>query len=508
MRDLVEQLLRAEPGGAEGAQLDAGQVDAASAVMRRLLDPSPIALALLDRDLQVVHVSPALAALTGAVAGPHPSRHVADVLPGGAELAALVAQVRDTNAARFAVERLLTPELRVRIHCYPISAADRVVGIGCVFERATRDAFRDQLLAAVSHELRAPLATMMLWLKALREDSNLRPRAVEAIHESAVAQSRLIDDLLDISRAMTGKLQIGSRPVAVERELGAALDRIAGAAAVRGVTIEARIDPGLGDVLGDDHRLGQVFDNLLTNAVKFSEPGGRVDVSGCRVGPTIEIVVADSGRGISTERAARLFEPFDQGDDTPSRAHGSLGVGLAIARQLIELHGGTLAARSAGVGRGASFTVTLPVEARRRATPVLGPQPEPLDGVRVLVVDDSPDMLEALSVVLRAAGAVVECASSVEAAWPRLLAAVPDLVVSDVVMPHEDGLSLARRIRATDALREVAMVALTANASDLDTERALAAGFDVHVAKPVDFDELLIGLRTALRARLPTTQGP
>ncbi len=500
MRDLVEQLLRAEQGDAT----DVDPVEAASAVVRRLLDPAPIALALMDRELHVLHVSPALAELTGAVAGPHPRRHIADVLPGGAELAVLVAQVRDTNAARFAVERLLTPQLRVRIHCYPISAAERVVGIGCVFERATRDVFRDQVLGAVSHELRAPLATMMLWLKALREDSNLRPRAVEAIHESAVAQSRLIDDLLDISRAMTGKLQIGSRPVVIERELGAALDRIAGAAAARDVTIEARIDPGLGEVLGDAHRLGQVFDNLLTNAVKFSEPGGRVDVSGRRVGPTIQIVVADSGRGISTDRASRLFDPFDQGDDTPSRAHGSLGVGLAIARQLIEPHGGTLSARSAGVGRGASFTLLLPVEARRRATPVPGTLPDPLEGVRVLVVDDSADMLEALDVVLRAAGAVVECAISVEAAWPRLLAAVPDLVVSDVVMPREDGLTLARRIRATDSLRDVAMVALTASASDLDTERALAAGFDVHVAKPVDFDELLIALRTALLARLRT----
>ncbi|MBS1124214.1 MAG: two-component sensor histidine kinase, partial [Deltaproteobacteria bacterium] len=172
--------------------------------------------------------------------------------------------------------------------------------------------------------------------------------------------------------------------------------------------------------------------------------------------------------------------------------------------QLIELHGGTLSARSAGVGHGASFTLTLPVAARRRATPVPGPQPDPLEGVRVLVVDDSPDMLEALGVVLRAAGAVVECASSVEAAWPRLLAAVPDLVVSDIAMPREDGLSLARRIRASDALREVAMVALTAGASDLETERAAAAGFDVHVAKPVDFDELLIALRTALLVRLRT----
>jgi signal transduction histidine kinase/CheY-like chemotaxis protein len=469
----------------------------------RDLDALPMALALLDHELHLANVSPALAELTGALVGEHPMQHVADVLPGGAELVPLFTAVRDTGVARLGVERRLLPDLRVRISCYPIRANELVVGVGCVFEPAPADGFRDQVLGVVAHELREPLAAMMLWVRALRDDGGIRDRALEAIHESAVAQSRLIDDLIDIARAKTDDLEIDRRPVTIEPVLALALERIAGRAAVKRVTLGAIIEPGLGDVLGDGHRLGQILENLLANAVSFTEPGGRIEVSARQAGPAIEIVVSDSGRGLSPEHAARLFEPFGPRHTSATRPVGSLGVGLAIARELVELHRGTLSARSAGVGRGTSFTLTLPaatLESPRSAPPV-DVRRETLHGVRVLVVDDHAFMREALEVVLHASGAIVECVASAETAWRQLLRAVPDLVISDVAMLREDGHGLARRIRATAAMRDVAMVALTANASKADAAAALAAGFDLHVAKPVDFDDLIAAISTALASR-------
>jgi CheY-like chemotaxis protein len=361
-------------------------------------------------------------------------------------------------------------------------------------------------LELVAHELREPLATMMLWVRALRDDPSIRDRALEVMHESIVAQSRQIDDLLDIARAKAGQLEIDRQPVTVEPVLSGALERIADRTAAKHVLLGAVIEPGLGDVLGDEYRLGQILDNLLANAVKFSGPGDRIEVSARRAGQAIEIVVSDTGRGISAEHAARLFEPFDHGHDSAPRPVGSLGVGLAIARELVELHRGTLSARSKGSDRGASFTLTLPAATSGfpRAAPLADVRRATLEGVRVLVVEDHPHVREALEVVLHTSGAIVECVASAEAAWLRLLSVVPDLVISDVVLLREDGHALARRIRATPELREVALVALTANASKADAAAALEAGFDVHVAKPVDFDDLHAAITAALARGMNT----
>jgi signal transduction histidine kinase len=223
---------------------------------------------------------------------------------------------------------------------------------------------KDQFLAAVSHELRAPLTTMLLWERVLREniaDAELRQQALDAIHESAMVQSRLVSDLLDVSRAISGKLYVDLRPVDVTRILEDALDAIASAMEAQRVAVERRLEPGAGLVQGDALRLRQVFDNLLANALKFSESGGRVVVSTRRAGGSIEIAIADSGRGIPREFLPRLFQPFSQTDDALTRTQGGLGLGLTIAHQLVTLHGGTLRAESPGLGLGATFTVTLKV---------------------------------------------------------------------------------------------------------------------------------------------------
>jgi len=361
---------------------------------------------------------------------------------------------------------------------------------------------KDRVLAAVSHDLRAPLATIILWAKAMRDDPAVRSRALDAIHESAAAQSRMIDDLLDVSRAMSGQLHIDSRPVVLAHELQSVLDRIGPAAAARSVTIEAGIEPGLGEVIGDRHRLRQTLETLLTNALSFTENGGRILVSGRRTGPMIEIAVSDSGLGLCPESAPRLLEAFNRGDDPLTYAHGGLGLGLSVARQLVELHGGALLARSDGPGPGATFTLTIPAVVRPPApAPVARVQSSSLQGIRVLVVDDNEDIREALEVVLGGAGAIVECVASASAAWTALLEARHDVVVSDVLMPDSDGYSLARRIRATVATRGVAAVVLTASTSAADVERALAAGFDAHVAKPSDFETLAAAISSAIASR-------
>ena len=369
-------------------------------------------------------------------------------------------------------------------------------------ERSQR--IKDWVVAVVSHELRAPLATIMLWEKALRDHPGVRDRALEAIRESGVAQSRLIDDLFDISHAMSGTLRIDSRPLAIELDLAGAVDRIRAAAAAKSLAIEHLVEPGLGEVVGDAHRLRQVLDTLLGNAVRFTEPGGRIAVTARSAGSAIEIAVNDSGCGFEPELASRLFTPFGRDGGPPADRCGGLGLGLMIAGRLVELHGGTLVASSDGAGRGATFTLTLPLAGvpARPVPSVADPPPPPnLDGLRVLVVEDSRDMREALEVVLGSVGAVVGCVESVDAAMTALGSSPWDVVVSDLEMPHEDGYSLARRIRGAAATRGLPAVALTASSAVADTDRAREAGFDVHVAKPVDLDVLVAGIAEAIATR-------
>jgi len=379
-------------------------------------------------------------------------------------------------------------------------------------EEANRQ--KDRFLAVVSHELRTPLGALLLWAKVLQDDPidpDLRRRALTSIRECTLAQSRLVEDLLDISRVISGKLFLDPKLIDPSAVVQAGVEGARPAAAAKGLTLDATFKAGVGRVLGDAGRLRQVLDNLLSNAIKFTDSGGRVSVVARRNDGDVEIEVRDNGRGIRPEILPCLFNPFSQGEETAmTRAQGGLGLGLAIARQLVELQGGSLRGESGGVGRGATFTIRLPLAPEIEAVkpPAPGePMLERLRNVRLLLVDDDPRVREPLGLLLQQEGADVECADSADAAWTALLLRPPQVLVSDVAMPGSggDGYSLLRRVRgqAPEAVRDLPAVALTAHARDVDRARALDAGFDLHVSKPVDVDELVIGIGTLIARRRP-----
>jgi signal transduction histidine kinase/CheY-like chemotaxis protein len=369
-------------------------------------------------------------------------------------------------------------------------------------ERASR--LRDQFLAAVSHELRAPLSALLLWEKVLRDetaDAALRAQALEAIHQSAVAQSRLVNDLLDISRAINGKLHLDLRPLDIERVLREALEALAPAARAKQISLEHRGTWTATEIQGDGARLRQVLDNLLGNAVKFTGPGGRITVEIARGDRAISIDIEDNGRGIAPESLPHLFEPFTQLDDSLTRVTGGLGLGLSIAKQIVMLHHGELTARSAGPGRGATFTVRLPIHARRSRTQTddLPHRPTLAGQIRILVIDDDRRVRSALALLLEGAGAVVDTAESAESARARIARRPPDVLVCDIAMPDEDGHTFIRGLRASG--QAFPAIALTAHAMEADARRALAAGFDLHLAKPVDFERLVEKIDALVAAR-------
>jgi CheY-like chemotaxis protein/nitrogen-specific signal transduction histidine kinase len=353
---------------------------------------------------------------------------------------------------------------------------------------------KDRFLAAVSHELRAPLTTLLLWECVLREQSStpeLRAQALEAIHHSALAQSRLVGDLLDVSRAISGKLYVDLRRCDIAALLADAVADVRLAAESKAIGLSYQTDAHFVEVDGDAGRLRQVFDNLLSNAIKFTPAGGRVEVSLRLAEASLEISIADTGMGISPELLPRLFQPFSQADDPLTRATGGLGLGLTIARELVTLHRGTLVANSPGIGRGAVFALTLPTtRARRHATtPPVGIRTAMLTGVRLLVIDDDPRVRQALALLLARAGATITLAEDTVAARRQLASIPPDVIICDIAMPHEDGYSLMRELRAAGCT--LPAIALTAHASSRDAEAARVAGFDVHIAKPVNFEKLV-----------------
>jgi signal transduction histidine kinase/CheY-like chemotaxis protein len=370
-------------------------------------------------------------------------------------------------------------------------------------EQANR--LKDQFLGVVSHELRAPLTTMVLWENILRDDANnlaLRTKALDAIRQSAQLQSRVVGDLLDVSRAIAGKLHIDLRPIELERVVGVAIEEITPSAVEKQIVLERRGDLTGVSVQADAVRLRQVLGNVLSNAVKFTGRGGRVTISLSRRGRSVVIEVADSGVGIEAEVLPRLFEAFSQTDDSTMSRGTGLGIGLAIAKQLVELHHGTIAATSAGPGSGTMLTIVLPVSAEVATSPsgLTRDMPRGLDltHTRVLVVDDDPRVRDALALLLGRAGAIVETAGSAELARARISGRAPHVLVCDIAMPIEDGYSLISGLRAGGS--DVPAIALTAYATATDVERALAAGFDRHVAKPVDIETLVAIIDELTRA--------
>jgi CheY-like chemotaxis protein/anti-sigma regulatory factor (Ser/Thr protein kinase) len=326
--------------------------------------------------------------------------------------------------------------------------------------------------------------------------------ALATIERNAKAQTQLIEDLLDVSRIVTGKLRLDVRPVELAGVLEAALDSVRPGAEARGLSVEAELPPESAVVAGDPDRLQQVVWNLLSNAIKFTARGGRVALRLVRNEGHAEIRVEDSGIGIAPEFLPHVFARFSQADPSSTRQHQGLGLGLAIVRHLVELHGGTVRAESEGAGRGASFVVRLPLldaaPAGRRsgvravaAHSSVFTSPD-LEGVRVLVVDDDPDALDLLSTLLRQKGAVVLSATRADEAVELLRNERPQVLVSDIEMPGEDGYAFIRRVRALRAEEggRTPAAALTAYARTQDRLRALLAGYQIHLPKPVDPAEL------------------
>ena len=373
---------------------------------------------------------------------------------------------------------------------------------------------KDQFLATLSHELRTPLNAIYGWARMLdagRLDEAALRRATEAILRNAAAQVQLIEDLFDVSRVITGNMRLDVRPLQIAAVLEAALDSVRPAAAAKGVHLETVVDAHAGAMMGDPGRIQQVAWNLLMNAVKFTPRGGRVDVHLRRAAAQVELEVRDTGEGISPEHLSRIFQRFGQADSSSTRRHSGLGIGLALVRHLVDLHGGTVSVLSAGPGRGATFTVTLPVAAMP-ALPApaasgsvrpAGPdqvKPISLRDLRLLVVDDDPDGLELAALVLINAGAEVRTASSPAAAMAVLEDWPADVLVTDLEMPGEDGAGLLRRARQmmTVRARRLPALALTAYGRSEDRVRALAAGFNLHLGKPVDPAELVLAVASLL----------
>jgi signal transduction histidine kinase/ActR/RegA family two-component response regulator len=369
------------------------------------------------------------------------------------------------------------------------------------------DRAKDEFLAMVSHELRNPLSPILAWARMLKLgtlEPEKREAAVDAIERNATAQAQLIDDLLDVSRIVAGKLRLDARPTALGPVIEAAVDALRPSADAKQIGLQLVIDPRPGMVLGDADRLRQVVWNLVSNAIKFTSKGGRVQVALERMDSHLELSVSDTGQGIDAAALRHVFDRFWQGDTGTERRHGGLGLGLAIVRHLVESHGGEVSAFSDGPGCGSVFTVTLPLmetvqpamDAERRrpvasAAPPSGALPR-LDGLMVLVVDDEPDANELTQTVLASCGAEVKVAASGPQALEILDRWRPHLLVSDIGMPGQDGYALIREVRRREPHQggDIPAVALTAYARLEDRVRILTAGFQMHVSKPVDPLEL------------------
>jgi len=363
---------------------------------------------------------------------------------------------------------------------------------------------KDEFLATMSHELRTPLNAMLGWSRMLKVGTvggEKLAKGLDVIERNARTQARLVSDLLDVSRIISGKLRLAMRRIDLASIVLAAVDVVKPAADAKRVRLVARIAPEVGPMLADPDRVQQIVWNLLTNAVRFTPAEGVVSIDVERADSLARIVVADTGAGIAQEHLTSIFDRFRQVDGSTTRAHGGLGLGLSIVRYLVEAHGGSVSAESEGLGKGARFVVTFPVRAVAAPAdyvdPTATPVPErswtntdpPLRGVRALVVDDDRDSLELLRLVLEGAGAVF---TGVTSAQQALDAPGPyDVIISDIGMPQMDGYALMRRIRARDEAGDVPAIALTAYARAEDAERAIRAGYQAHLAKPVDEHELL-----------------
>jgi signal transduction histidine kinase/CheY-like chemotaxis protein len=395
-------------------------------------------------------------------------------------------------------------ELRKQIEAQKVARANA--------EAALRS--KDEFLSTLSHELRQPLNAVLGWTRILmaRKDADpeLLARALGVIDRNAMAQGSMIDDILDVARIVAGKLRLEVQPTDVLQVVLAAVDVATPSARAKRVVISTRLDPNTPRVLVDPARLQQIVWNLLSNAVKFTDPGGTVDVTVAQAGEAARLVVTDSGQGIRPEFLPFVFERFRQNDASSARRHGGLGLGLALVRDLVELHGGKIRAESEGEQKGATFVIELPTVISSEM-PAMRVEPKPrvyermLAGIRALVVDDDVDSRELLATALVSCGADVVSAQSAAEAL-QILRAAPrdrpiDVMLSDIGMPGDDGYELMRRVRRLDtgSGKDVLAVAVTGYNNPSDRSRALEVGYQLHVSKPIDPLALASAVEAAVR---------
>ncbi|MBA2703567.1 MAG: MEDS domain-containing protein [Blastocatellia bacterium] len=424
--------------------------------------------------------------------------------------------VSDPDARLRAIAQLQQKAKSLEKEIQERARAEEALRLALVREQMARseaqvaNRMKDEFLATVSHELRTPLNAIIGWSHLLRSgrlDEATVAKAVETIDRNAKSQAQLIEDILDVSRMITGKLKLNNEPVDLAAVINAAIDSVQLAADGKEIQVAVTLDPSARHTIGDANRLQQVVWNLLANAIKFTPANGRIEVKVERAGRNAQLCVSDTGQGISPEFLPFIFDRFRQADGTNTRQHGGLGLGLSIVRQLVELHGGTIKAESRGNGKGAAFIIKLPLAplhkgGSRRQRTVGGlatttkkenvaalPQ---LEDVRVLLVDDDADTLQILSLMLEESKATVQIASSVREALEVLEWYTPHVLVSDLAMPDEDGYSLIDKLRKTETGNgHIPAVALTSYVRVEDRTRALSAGFNMFVPKPVQPNELI-----------------
>ncbi len=370
-------------------------------------------------------------------------------------------------------------------------------------EAEAANRIKDEFLATLSHELRTPITSLLGWASLLRGvtlDDALLKKGLQTIERNARVQTQLIDDLLDVSRIISGKLNLDVRPISICSAIEAAITVVRPAADAKSIRLRYKPEAVIGAISGDSARLQQIVWNLLSNAVKFTPERGRIEVRVEQRGSHVRLTVSDNGQGISPEFLPRVFDRFRQADSSTTRGHGGLGLGLAIVRHLVELHGGTVRAESFGEGLGATFHVTFPLIAERIDSAALAQSGEhlvgdngTLNGLRVLVVDDEPDARQIITTLIERTGAEVFACESAHEALEVLEKWHPDVLMSDIAMPGEDGYSLINKVRSLPAERggDVPAAAFTAYARDEDRKRALAAGYQMHIAKPISSGQLV-----------------
>jgi signal transduction histidine kinase/ActR/RegA family two-component response regulator len=411
------------------------------------------------------------------------------------------AQVAQTEAARLHVEELSryiselqrSEEERAQL----LSRAERARS-----EAEAANRIKDEFLATLSHELRTPLTSLLGWSSVLREakrDEKVLTQGLEAIDRNARVQAQLIDDLLDVSRIVSGKLNLDVRPLDVASVTRAAINVVRPAADAKGISIDYWAERGLGAISADSARLQQIVWNLLSNAVKFTPHGGKITVRVEQDGTNARVTVKDTGQGIEPDFLPRAFDRFRQADSSTTRSFGGLGLGLAIVRHLVELHGGTVSAHSDGVNRGATFSATFPLLSDRAEAVAIAHgsdgagETHSLDGLRVLLVDDEPEARQIITTVITRTGAEVTACTSAGEALAKLIEWKPDVILSDIAMPEEDGYSFIHKVRALPREKggDTPAAALTAYARDIDRRQALAAGYQMHIAKPIGASQLV-----------------